>query len=101
MIAISARITLAPEFTDAFGHAAAAIIAPTRKEAGCNYYAFGRDIEDANVILISEEWISEEALVDHLKSPHITDFLQKTQAMKMLGFEVKKYQVSSVGGMDS
>ncbi|SFV15227.1 putative quinol monooxygenase [Pseudoduganella namucuonensis] len=101
MIAISARITLAPEFTAAFGQAAAAIIAPTREESGCNYYVFGRDIEDANVILISEEWASEEALLDHLKSAHITDFLKKTQAMKMLGLEVKKYRVSSVGGMDS
>ncbi|MRV71664.1 antibiotic biosynthesis monooxygenase [Duganella sp. FT92W] len=101
MIAISARITLAPEFTDAFSDAAAAIIAPTRKEAGCNYYAFGRDLEESNVILISEEWASEQALLDHLKSPHITDFLRKTQSMTMLGFDVKKYRVSSVGGMDS
>ncbi len=101
MIAISARITLAPEFTAAFGDAAAAIIAPTRQEAGCNYYAFGRDLEDANVILISEEWASEQALLDHLQSPHITAFLQQTQSMKMLGFDVKKYRVSSVGGMDS
>ena len=101
MIAISARITLAPEFTDAFGQAAAAIIAPTRKESGCNYYAFGRDIEDANVVLISEEWETEQALLAHLQSAHITDFLQKTKTMKMLGFEVKKYRVSSVGGMDS
>ena len=101
MIAICARITLDPDFSDAFGQAAAAIIAPTRKEAGCNYYAFGRDIEDANVVLISEEWATEQALIAHLQSPHITAFLQKTQSMKMLGFEVKKYRVSSVGGMDS
>ncbi len=41
------------------------------------------------------------ALLAHLRSPHITEFLRKTQTMKMLGFEVKKYRVSSVGGMDS
>jgi len=101
MIAISARITVAPEFAEEFVKAASFIVPLTRKEAGCNYYAFGRDIEDANIILICEEWATEAALVDHLKSPHITEFLQKTQSMKLLGFDVKKYRVSSVGGMDS
>jgi quinol monooxygenase YgiN len=101
MIAISARITVAPDFIDAYLKASSLILAPTRKEAGCNFYAFGRDIEDANVVLISEEWISEQALLNHLGSPHITEFLQKTQTMKLLGVEVKKYKVSSVGGLDS
>jgi quinol monooxygenase YgiN len=99
MIAISARITISPDFADAYAKAALAIIPATRKEAGCNYYAFGRDIEDSNVVLISEEWTSEQALRDHLKSPHITDFLEKTQSMKLQSVEVKKYDVSSVGGL--
>lgn len=99
MIAISAKITISPDFADAYVKAALAIIPSTRKEAGCNYYAFGRDIEDSNVVLISEEWTSEQALRDHLKSPHITDFLEKTQSMKLQAVEVKKYDVRSVGGL--
>ena len=99
MIAISAKITVAPEFTDAYVKASLEIIPVTRKEAGCNFYAFGRDLEDANVILISEEWTSDQALRDHLQSPHITAFLEKTQSMKLQSVDVKKYDVRSVGGL--
>lgn len=99
MIAISAKVTLDPQFADAYVDAARPIIPISRTEAGCNHYAFGRDVDAPNIVWITEEWTSEQALLDHLKSPHITEFLAKTQSMKLLGLDVKKYDVRSVSGL--
>lgn len=99
MIAISAKVTIDPQFADAYIDAAKPIIPLSRQEDGCNHYAFGRDVDDRGIIWISEEWTSEQALMNHLKSPHIVDFLEKTATMKLLGLEVRKYDVRSVSGL--
>ena len=99
MIAISARVVLAAESVAAFAQAALPIIPATRGEAGSMLYAISHDIENPNVFWISEEWESEQALQDHLKSPHVTAFLAIVATLQMLSLDVRKYQVSSVGGL--
>lgn len=99
MIAISARAVIAPESAAAFAEAALPIIPATRVEAGCMLYGISRDLENPNVFWISEEWDSEQALQDHLQSPHVTQFLAIVATLQMLSLDVRKYQVSSVGGL--
>jgi quinol monooxygenase YgiN len=99
MIAIAAKITLDPQSADTYIEAARQIIPLSRAEAGCNHYAFGRDVDHHNIIWITEEWTSEQALLDHLASPHIVAFLARTASMKLLAVDVKKYDVRSVGGL--
>ena len=99
MLAIIAKVTLDPGAVAAYLEAAKPIIPATRNEAGCNHYAFARCVENPGVVWIMEEWTSEQALQDHLRSPHITAFLATVQPLKLLGVDVKKYQVTSVGGL--
>lgn len=99
MIAISAKITVDPHSADAYVDAARQIIPLSRAETGCNHYAFGRDIDHPNIVWITEEWTSEEALREHLATPHIVAFLARTEALKLLAVDVKKYDVRAVGGL--
>jgi quinol monooxygenase YgiN len=99
MLAILAKIVLDAGSTEAYIQAADSIMEPTRHEHGCTHYAFARDVEDPNVVWITEEWDSEQDLQNHLQSPHITAFLEHTRSLNLLSVEVRKYQVSSVGGL--
>lgn len=99
MLFISARLEIDPAHADAYIAAAEAIVAPTRAEKGCNVYAFSRDIVDSNIVWISEEWDSEEDLMAHLSTPHIADFLKKTQAFNILSMDARKYEIASVSPM--
>ena len=50
------------------------------------------------MVWISEEWESEEALMAHLQTPHISHFITLAQGMQILDADIKKYTVSAVGG---
>ena len=99
MLALLAKIVLDPNSVTAYLEAAEPILPATRLEAGCTHYAFARCVEDDNVIWITEEWDSEQALQDHLKSSHITAFLDQIKILGVQSVEVRKYTVTSVGGL--
>ena len=46
----------------------------TRKEKGCIDYAFSIDINDENVLRITELWEDLKSLQNHLKTQHVADF---------------------------
>jgi len=46
----------------------------TRKEKGCIDYAFSVDINDENVLRITELWKDLKSLQNHLKTKHVNDF---------------------------
>ena len=46
----------------------------TRKEKGCIDYAFSIDINNENVLRITELWEDLKSLQDHLKTPHVGGF---------------------------
>ena len=46
----------------------------TRKEKGCIDYAFSIDINDENVLRITEIWEDLKSLQNHLKTKHVNDF---------------------------
>lgn len=98
MLAIIARYTFenSAEATAFCAHAKT-IVAASRAEKGCNYYAFGRDIADDAVVWISEEWESQQDLTTHLKAAHIADFLTKISEIKIVSEVSRQYEVSSVG----
>ena len=97
MLAIIARVELAAEDADAYIEAASRLVAPTRQEPGCQWYAMGRDLCDPNVVWISEQWESKEALDNHLRMQQIKDFLEVASALKILSMETRQYEVTSVG----
>ena len=97
MLAISARIELAPKDAPAYIAAAQKIIAPTRAESGCQLYSIGVDISLSNVIWITEQWTSEAALMAHLGTPHIVEFMTFCGTVEITDMSIIKYDVSAAG----
>ena len=100
MLAIYARIELAPENAVAYVAAAQKIIAPTHEEAGCLLYSIAVDINHSNVIWITEQWESESALMAHLSMPHIVDFMAFCGTVDITDMNVIKFDVSAAGPLE-
>jgi quinol monooxygenase YgiN len=47
----------------------------TRKEPGCLHYAFTADFGNANRFHLSEIWVDEGALAEHLRTEHMATFM--------------------------
>ena len=95
-IAISARMEVAPHRVDDYLAAAQEVMIHTRREPGCRHYAFAQDILAPNVIWISEEWDSEEALQQHFATPHINTFLKRVADVELFATSVRKYSISAI-----
>ena len=74
MHVIVARLQVRPEHRAAFLKASEAIIAGTRAEAGCLFYALHEDAHAANSFLFYEEWQDRAAIDAHFAEPHFLAF---------------------------
>lgn len=97
MLAISAKIELAPKDAAAYVAAAQKIITATHAEPGCQRYSIAVDVNHSNVIWISEQWESESALMAHLGMPHIVEFLAFCGTVEITDMDVVRYDVSAAG----
>ncbi len=95
-IAISARMEVTPQRIDDYLAAAQEVMTHTRREPGCRHYAFAQDLLAPNVIWISEEWDSDEALQQHFATPHINTFLKRVADIELLDMDVRKYSISAI-----
>ncbi len=95
MIAIIARVEIAPKDADKYVTLAQDLVEPTRKEKGCEVYGMARDICDPNVVWITEQWATQEDLDNHLRMPHIKDFIAKAGELEVLAMDDRQYQYTS------
>ncbi|MDK2122433.1 putative quinol monooxygenase [Parachitinimonas caeni] len=58
-----------------------ALIPPTRKEPGFIQYDLHRHIENPGVFVFYENWESRALLEQHLQSPHLAEFIAKTEGL--------------------
>jgi quinol monooxygenase YgiN len=100
MLAISARIELAPENAVAYVAAAQKIIEPTHAEPGCLLYSFAIDVTHSNVIWVTEQWQDEDDLWAHLGMPHIVEFLAFCETVEIIDMNVIKFEVSAAGPLE-
>ena len=68
---IIGTVVAKPEKRDELMRILAAQVAPTRAEPGCMNYDFHCDKSDPNVFIFYENFVSKEALEDHLKKSHL------------------------------
>ena len=59
----------------------------SRAESGCDDYTFSVEVNNPDVLRITERWHSMDALTEHFKSPHMADF-----RAAMANFTVKSRQ---------
>jgi len=66
----------------------------TRKEPGCQTYAFSVDVNDPSMLRIIERWDSMEALERHFKTPHMAAFGAAIGQIQPQSSDVKLYEIA-------
>ena len=96
MLIIEGWLRLGPsEFAKLKG-AASTMVAVTRTEAGCIHYAFAQDIDEPDLIRISEKWEGQAALDAHFASPHMASFNQAMSGLAQLGADIRLYSAEEL-----
>jgi quinol monooxygenase YgiN len=69
----------------------------SRRDEGCLRYGFSATIEDDNAFVAVEEWASRDALAEHLRQPHIAEFVRDLPAAIDARPEVAMHQIAGTG----
>lgn len=96
MLIIEGWLKLGTGEFDKVADAARIMVAETAKEEGCLTYAFSRDINDPDLIRITERWETAEALAAHGKSAHMAAFNKAMGAVQRKGAELWLYSGEAV-----
>ena len=76
MIIASGQATVKPGALAKAREAMQAVIAATRKEAGCLFYSYGEDVSAPDSIIILEYWTDWAALERHFTAPHMAAWMK-------------------------
>lgn len=71
---IIATITVKPEFYDAFQPIFKRLVAGSRAETGCVHYELNQSIDNPNIFIVIETWVSQQAIDFHNTTPHFVEF---------------------------
>ena len=70
-----------------------ALVEPTRSESGCINYDLHRSLDDGSVFLLYENWVSQQALDDHLATPYLQRFLGKADEILAEPVEITRWKM--------
>ena len=57
------------------------LIEPSRADEGCINYDLHQDLKNPALFMFHENWTSEEALNNHLATPHLQTFIKKADEL--------------------
>ncbi|MCR9135928.1 MAG: antibiotic biosynthesis monooxygenase [Alphaproteobacteria bacterium] len=95
MIVVTGTIELAPEDSETLIEPVIEVMRLTSAEKGCIVYRFYRDLENAALFRVYEEWESQADLDAHLKSAHIAEFGKALQSVRVVGRSLKVLEIES------
>lgn len=90
-IHVVARVTAQPERVAELAAVLHALLAPTRREAGCIRYQLFRNAAEPCDFVFMEEWSSREAMEAHLQTPHIQEAFAKAGPLLAKAPEISTY----------
>ncbi len=67
----------------------------TLKERGCIDYAFSVDLNNPDVLRITELWVDLKSLQDHLKTPHV-DIFRNEMSKNPIEIEAHFYEANEI-----
>lgn len=76
MIIVQGNIPLKSEARDRAIELARKMVMATRSEEGCISYDFYIGLSDPDSLMVFQEWESMDALMEHLQTSHMEDFLK-------------------------
>lgn len=72
-----------------------ALIAPTRAEPGCINYDLHQSAADPALFMLYENWVSMEALEEHLAMPYLEAFKAKAPQLLAEPIEITLWEMIS------
>ena len=78
-ITVLAKVKAKEGMEEQLKQLALSMVEPTRAEAGCIKYDLHQNTEDAGSFMFYETWAGKEALEEHITTPHLQNFLEKTK----------------------
>ena len=96
MIVVNAVITATADTIAALKDAIATMETASRAEPGCHDYTFSVELNNPDVLRITEKWASMEDLQAHFAMPHMADFQAAMAANPPQAVEAKFYEVTEV-----
>lgn len=92
MIVVVGTARFAAGELDRLKGALARNVAATRREPGCEHYAYSVDICDPNLLHVAERWSDDQAIEAHMASPHMAAFMAEIGASKIESISIKAYE---------
>ncbi len=96
MIVVNAVITSKPQDIAALQSAIHTMEVASREETGCDDYTFSVELNDPNMLRITEKWHSVEALKAHMATSHMAKFQNVIGAHPPASMEVTFYEVTEI-----
>ena len=81
--------------SEALGAALAALVEPTRGEAGCLTYDLHQSLENAEIWFVYENWRSMQDLDSHMKSVHLRAFLTAAPTLVEGDIDLRRFTMIS------
>lgn len=95
MIVVNAVVRASADTIAALKDAIATMEQKSRAEAGCLDYTFSVELNDPDVIRITEKWQSQDALMAHFQQPHMAEF-RAAMAEHPITAEASFYEVTEI-----
>lgn len=94
MLIVAAELSIEAGATDAVKEELRTMETESRKESGCQTYAFSIDVNDPETLRITERWDSMDDLKAHFQTPHMAAFGAAMAQIKPKGMDVKVYEIA-------
>lgn len=101
MIIVQGNIPLREEARDKAIELARQMVVATRSESGCISYDFYLGLSDPNNLMVFQEWESMEALMEHLQTSHMEEFLRHLPEVVSGEITTKRFAVHKMDDEDA
>tara|TARA_B100001123_G_C15057669_1_gene926229 strand:- start:50 stop:391 length:342 start_codon:yes stop_codon:yes gene_type:complete len=101
VIIVQGNIPLRSESRDKAIELARKMVAATKSEEGCISYDFYLGLSDPDTLMVFQEWETMEALMEHLQTPHMEDFLRELPDVVSGEITTKRFAVHKMEDEES
>ena len=92
-VTVIARVRAKQGMEETVKNALLSLIEPSRADEGCINYDLHQDPGNPALFMFHENWTSEEALNNHLATPHLKAFIEKADELLADPLDVSLWKV--------
>lgn len=96
MIVVNAVVTSNPDDIVALKSAIHKMEVASRDEEGCSDYTFSVELNNPNILRITEKWHDVETLKAHMATPHMAEFQGAMGTHPPASLDVMFYEVTEI-----